>query len=588
MSGPTLLAPVITVDGELLADRWMVNIMSVRVDRGLGLVGRATLRFADPGYGLAASSTFALGATVGIAVHAGDSLIAATVTGVSLEQGSSEQPELIVTADDVAYKLTRGSTNRTYLKQTYSDVARSIFQTAGITATVDAGGSTVHEYLLQTGTDLAFIDTLAERNGFVWWVEGTTINFRPAGTSTATVSKTMADQLIEFGVHASGLRPTKAIVSGWNVDRQEALVGQQEGATSSAGNLSDFAGGSRTSKLGTAVVMTPAPHPADHSDADLMASSMMNDWTAGSVIARGTCDVDPAIKPSVTLTVQSAGPASGDYLITRVEHTYTARGFQSRFTAGGNRPSGLVDTLNPVQDSAGFDFPGLAIGVVTDINDPDSSGRVKVKLVGLAADSQAIGSPWARLVTLGGGPKRGAVFQPEVNDEVLVGFEHGDTRRPVVLGGLYSKKNVLPTWEVKNGQVQARRITSRLGHIVELSDGDDPAAKHVLLQLAGGSHRLRLGEDRFDVELASGKPIKIMAGEASFEITEQGDINIVANNISLKAKAKLDLEGASQATVKSNGTAAVQGTQVQVKADATAEVNGGGQLALKGGMVAIN
>ena len=68
----------------------------------------------------------------------------------------------------------------------------------------------------------------------------------------------------------------------------------------------------------------------------------------------------------------------------------------------------------------------------------------------------------------------GSVMIPEVGDEVLVGFEHGDPRQPIILGGLFGNKSTIPDWTVKDGKVSSRRFTSRLGHVWELSDGDEP------------------------------------------------------------------------------------------------------------------
>jgi len=297
--------------------------------------------------------------------------------------------------------------------------------------------------------------------------------------------------------------------------------------------------------------------------------------------------VNSAVKPGSTIGVRNAGPASGNYLVSAVEHTYDHNGFNTRFTAGSRRPSGLVDTLGPSVPDPGFLMSSLVVAVVTDSNDPDDAGRVKVRYTGVAGEVE---SPWARVVSLGAGNARGAVFHPEVKDEVLVGFEHDDTRRPVVLGGLYSKRNTLPTGPkyITDGKVNYRRITSRKNHMIELADGEQPDQQHILLLIGTAAHKLRLGADRFDIEVAEGKPVTIKAGSAKFEISPTGDVTIEGNNVTIKAKAALDLEGGSKATLKGTAQTAVQGAQIQVKADATASVEAGGPLTLKGAMVAIN
>src|SRR5207249_5265643 len=81
---------------------------------------------------------------------------------------------------------------------------------------------------------------------------------------------------------------------------------------------------------------------------------------------------------------------------------------------------------------------GAVVGVVSNIGDPDSMGRVKVRFPWLKEDDE---SRWARLVSFMAGPDRGAVFRPEVGDEVLLVFEHGDMRFPYILGAVWNGKD---------------------------------------------------------------------------------------------------------------------------------------------------
>ncbi|HEY2044571.1 MAG TPA: phage baseplate assembly protein V [Jatrophihabitans sp.] len=578
-------SPVITVDGSPLASRWLDAVLSVRIERGFGLVGRSVLRFSDEGYGLSTTAVFDLGTTVKISDHERSALMSGTVTGVSLQQSVNEQPELVVVVHDAAFKLARGTRVTTYLNATYSDIISQLAQAAGLTPDV-ISTSGVNEYLLQAGTDLAFLNSIMERIGYVWWLEDDKrLTVKPAGASTATVDMKLGDELTEFNVRASGLRPTEVRVSGWDRDHQQNILGSH--ATSQSGKAPAFASkyATATTAIGTAPASAADWSPADASEASVIAQAQSDEWSAAAVVARGTCLINSKLKPAVTIKVSQAGPASGEYLISEVEHVYGSSGFYTRFTAGPLRSSGLVDTLGPGQPDPGFAMPGLVIATITNVNDPDAAGRAKVTYAGI--DGQ-IESPWARIVTLGAGAQRGVLFQPEVGDEVLVAFERGDTRRPVVLGGLFSQKNTLPTTGVEQDKVKYRRLTSRLGHIVELADGVDDGTKHILLKLGTAEHRLRLGSDRFDIELAAGKPLTIKAGSAKFDINSSGDVTIEGNNVTIKATQALKLEGTSEATLKGTAKAAVQGMQVEVKGDATTSVEASGQLSLKGGMVAIN
>ncbi len=69
---------------------------------------------------------------------------------------------------------------------------------------------------------------------------------------------------------------------------------------------------------------------------------------------------------------------------------------------------------------------------VSDLQDPDNQGRIKVKLAWAPDAGGGAGyEAWARMTTLFAGDNRGSWFLPDVGDEVLVAFEHGDPRRPL-------------------------------------------------------------------------------------------------------------------------------------------------------------
>src|SRR5688572_3781263 len=87
---------------------------------------------------------------------------------------------------------------------------------------------------------------------------------------------------------------------------------------------------------------------------------------------------------------------------------------------------------------------GVYPALVTNIKDPDGQGRVKVSLPWSPDTAGARYEAWARVATLMGGNNRGSWFVPDVNDEVLVGFEGGAAHRPYVLGGLWNGQDKPP------------------------------------------------------------------------------------------------------------------------------------------------
>lgn len=584
------IAPQITRSGEALSEELLGNLIQLRIARAASLMGRATLTFSDIGFQLAETDSFSLGTTIAISQPDGGSLFKGTVTGVELEQLPGSAPQLVVVANDNAYKLTRGTRTDTYLGLTYTQVLTQLAARAGVQAEIRDSTLTM-DYLLQAGSDLDFLNAVADRLGYAWWIDDDVLIVKPISLGTPVATLTLGADLIEFGVRASGLRPTTVRLRGWSSDQQQDVTDVD--ATTDAGAPPNFVqaytGQAPGSQLSQAEAALTQPRPLTADEAKMVASARYGDATSAAIVARGRCYVNSGIKPGVTIKVNDAGPASGNYLVTEVEHIYDRRGFLTRFVSGSRRPAALVDLLGPDAPDPGFVMPGLVVGVVTDNNDPDSAGRVKVRYAGVGGPVE---SPWARVVTLGAGAARGAVFNPEITDEVLVGFEHGDTRRPVVIGGLFSKQNTLPTGDayVAEGKVNYRRIASRLNHVVEFADGTEPTQQHVLLQVGtASSHKLRLGADRCDLEVGQGKGLTIKAGSAKFDISESGDVTIEGNNITIKGTMGVTVEAGTTATLKGGVDTVVEGAvETKVKSDALASVEASGMLTLKGAVVEIN
>lgn len=585
------LAPAIKVNGAELTATQLRALNLVRIERALCMVGRVTLRLRDESYTFSAGKTFALGADLTLSLPGKSTFFTGVVTGVRLEQAGQQPPELVVTADDLGCKLLAGQAPQSYSEQSYEDVLRQLASKSGLTADVSGAAlSTAAPYLLQTGSPAAYLDAVARRTGTVWWVDAKKLVVRDAGTSSGTVPLSMTKDMLNFSVRASALRPTEINVSGWDPKGQTTITGEATTSSAATRPTADFVSdylGSEPQKVVASRPNVASLFPTTQDEAKALAGAALADAEAAAVVARGTCWVNSDIVPGSTVKITEAGPTSGDYYVSEVEHTYDRRGFTTRFVAGPMRPLGLVDTLGGPPPDPGIEGLGLVVGVVSDNKDPDNSYRVKVKLPSLQG---GIVSFWARVISLGAGGDRGMSFLPEVGDEVLVGFEFGDQRRPVVLGSLYSAQNKLPEANqiVADGKVNYRRMTSRLGHVVELADGTGPTTQHVLIKLGNAEHKIRLGADRFDIEVAQGKPLTIKSGSAMFDINAAGNISIEGKNVTIKADGNLLLQGGTKSTLSANGQLQVDGATVDVKAQGMANVQASGPLALKGAMVNIN
>ncbi len=196
-------------------------------------------------------------------------------------------------------------------------------------------------------------------------------------------------------------------------------------------------------------------------------------------------------------------------------------------------------------------FYGVVVGIVTNNQDPDGLGRVKVRFPWLSDEDE---SHWARMLSPMAGKERGLYFLPEVDDEMLVAFQHGDIRFPYILGALWNGKDKPPETN-RDGKNNLRTIKSRSGHIIRLDDSD-------------GAEKIEI------IDKSAKNTIVINTAENTITISADADISIKSGS------GKLLLEG--------NGIEIKSQAAVKVEASQAMDLKAGSQLNIKGSVVNIN
>src|SRR5215468_3357359 len=109
---------------------------------------------------------------------------------------------------------------------------------------------------------------------------------------------------------------------------------------------------------------------------------------------------------------------------------------------------------------------GVEMGIVTNVKDPEMLGRVKLCFPRLPGKPE---SDWARVAQPAAGEGRGFYWVPQVNDEVLVAFERGQTNHPYVIASLWNGKDK-PMKDGYSDDNTKVMIQSTSGHQVILED----------------------------------------------------------------------------------------------------------------------
>jgi uncharacterized protein involved in type VI secretion and phage assembly len=304
---------------------------------------------------------------------------------------------------------------------------------------------------------------------------------------------------------------------------------------------------------------SPAISAAD--EADARAVGRQRDAALAHVHGRGVVHGDPSLRCDAWIQVSGIGARmSGPHYLTAVRHRLSIAGYVTEFQVG--RPPVLTP---PASRAAGG---GLALGMVEALDDPDESGRVKVRLPWRGDDGDGV---WARVAATDAGDEYGTVFIPNVGQEVLIGYVDGDHHVPVVLGQLYNGKAVMPD-AIDPDKNTLRSIVTPGGHRLTFDDGDAPA----ITLTSGKGHTVAIDDKDGRVVLThkdSGNAVTVSADGISLEAA-QGDIVLTASAGAVKIDAKT-FEG------KASGPS-------KLESSATFDLKASGPLGLKGALVNIN
>ncbi len=194
---------------------------------------------------------------------------------------------------------------------------------------------------------------------------------------------------------------------------------------------------------------------------------------------------------------------------------------------------------------------GLSLATV--ISNIDATGEARVQLVIPWLPGFM---PWARIVTPMAGMLRGIFFVPQIGDEVLVAFNQGDVREPMVVGSLWNTIDRPPSLAPTDAVTQ-RKIRTPLGH--ELSF--DEATQSVSLT----SNTLsKVTLDPLKAELSTPLASVSIGKDGDVTITAATKISLVAPVVEIKAASVLTADSGGTASIKAGAACSVQAALVTI------------------------
>ncbi|MEW6051220.1 MAG: phage baseplate assembly protein V [Candidatus Zixiibacteriota bacterium] len=512
-----------------------------------------------------------LGASVGLNIKPHGGMVDASrelefvgvVTQVDVDNSIDGLNSVLITAHSPTIAMDGAQRNAFYYEQSASDIMGAIVQRYPITSGAMASTSGVMKFCVQYGeTDYQFIRRLAGGNSLFAFYDGRKFAVAKAGSSTT-------DELVwreTLGAFSVGLGTGSYQFEGQSFDYiQKKIVSASSGASypSVSGMLKKSPDASKQiyTNPGTSPLEPQVP---DTRTLESLLLARKGDVLGRMIVCTGTSIV-PALSVGHCAKIKGMGSAfDGTYWVNKVHHTIDDSGKYHNTFEGTP-----LDLAHPYNSPSLPPITHLQTGLVTDNDDPEGLGRVKVKLPWLPDND----TPFLRIAWPDAGNERGWFLMPEVDDEVLVGFEQGNPDSPVVIGCLYNGKDkpaVAGGSFLEGGKVKIKEFKTRNGNIVRFTDVDGDEQVEILQKDGKNSITMKVSGPSIMIESKDG------------DITIKGkNLTLDGDTIKLNTKQDIGLKSGTDLKIEA-------GANLTQKATANMEMQASAQVTVKGGIVQIN
>jgi Rhs element Vgr protein len=424
----------------------------------------------------------------------------------------------------------------------------------------------------------------ADANGLlVIATDGAVAVKAPATSAEPTLTVTYGRDLIEFDAEIDARTQLAAAQAvSWDMKTQAAITGTeaQPPTLNAQGDL-DSATLAQVVGLASWRLQTAAPMPAD----------MLTQWAkaqqikAGLARIRGRMSFQGSARATVGGLIELAGVGnrfSGKVFVSAVTHRINDGEWitEAEFGVAPNWFTEQPDVTAPPAAGLLPAVEGLQTGVVMKLDeDPEGEHRVQVSVPVMQASTDGV---WARLLQFHASNAFGAFFVPEVGDEVVLGYFNNDPSHPVILGSLYSSKQVPPYTLAAENNTKA--LVTRCKSTIEFNEEDK-----IITVTTPAKNKIVLSDKDKSILLQDQNDNKVELKPEGISLTSPKDITVTAKGkITLDAVGELSIS--SKADVKSAGLNINCEAQVGfvAKGNASAELSAAGQTTVKGAMVMIN
>ncbi|MBD3401922.1 hypothetical protein GF420_03425 [candidate division GN15 bacterium] len=430
-------------------------------------------------------------------------------------------------------RMDGGPRIRTYQQNSPADIVESIVSSAAVTRGKLERFGSKREYTLQYNqSDYEFLMRLATGHGMFAYYDGKEFHVGKP-TSKDAVELNWRQSLAGFSVDL-GTAPGEYAVGTYDYAQNKTfLASSTKSRTGSAvsGFLANSPKASKNIFGDEPGYMVHVTHSASQSEATDAAVKAKSRALGRMIVGKGTSYV-PSVRVGRCVQVKGMVMLDGMYLVSSVKHRYESGGYYNTFECTP------LDLAFPQFRGHRDKITDLHVAVVQDVQDPEKLGRVKIYFPWLDIDSV-----WARMAVPHAGQSWGWVCLPEIDDEVLVGFDRGDPEQPVILGALYNSKAKPPS-EATASPPEVKVLQTKGGNKILLSDKQ--GSEEIILTTRDGQNNIVLSMSGPGITIESKGDLTFKGKGVSIEgdtikLKSQKDTTVEAGG-NLKAEGKMNLE----------------------------------------------
>lgn len=471
------------------------------------------------------------------------------VTNVRLHREGSDFGFILISGYSATYRMETAPGCFSWLEQPIGEVVRSLCGQANVQLRLNPAYGKKLDYICQYDeSDFDFVRRLALQYQEWMYYDGTSLVFgRPKDSSEPVeLEYGMTLSSLEIGLQTLA-RPEQVFTYHSSSDRE-----MDQPTPDLAYGHDQLSGKAFRASLG--MYGRPARQhalPRIHTESELIkymrrkqaadtaethyvtAESHVPELRVGSVVRLYSSFLERVGQ----LTRESLG----DFIITEIVHEVGEGSYyRNRFKAIPSTVEALPSPRVPMPVAE------TQMATVTSNADPKGNGRVQVRM---NWQQGGMHTGWVRVMTPDAGKSgdvssnRGFVFIPEVGDQVLLGFRHGDPARPYVMGSLFNGS----TGGGGGQGNKCKSLTTRSGSSLKLDDPDGSVTLHD----KGGVSMNFDGSGNQSLNAASKSTTSVGKGGSSV--------------LTMDSSGNIDLSGKTQITLKVGGsTITIKGEEVRI------------------------